>query len=286
MAPIDDSTLSQIISSRRAKCYGKRENVLYCSSGGKRGIGSALFERYNGSEIDVSAKRPLPVRPALLLCVAGLASGAATADALAIEATAVSEVAYRGVSETFARPAIGCNVEWAGMNGAHAGLSFLEGRAPAVRQRERSVNLYLGWQTEFAKDWMAATSIGYRAFPESTKEWNFVEYQVAIGWEDKLSLELAWSPNYYDHNTESLAVAVRGFQPLSRSFYVSAELGAVDLSWRDISGYRYGSVAIGLRHDRWLAELSHTRATDEGLELFGAPLETPGLLLELSYLLR
>ena len=247
-----------------------------------------MFERHIDSDIDVPAKRPrvLPGRPALLLCVAGLASGTATADALVIEATAVSEVAYRGVSETFARSAIGCNVEWAGMNGAHAGLSFLEGSAPAVRQRERSVNLYLGWQTEFAKDWMAATSISYRAFPESTKEWNFVEYQAAIGWGDKLSLELAWSPNYYDHNTESFAVAIRGFQPLSRSFYMSAELGTVDLSWRDISGYRYGSVAIGLRHDRWLAELSHTWATDEGLELFGAPLETPDLLLELSYLIR
>ncbi len=244
-----------------------------------------MFEQHIDIETDVPAEgtRVLPV---LLLGVVGLAPGTAAADSLAIEAMAVSEVAYRGVSETFGRPAVGLNIEWAGMNNVHAGLSFLEGDAPTERQRERSLNLYLGWQTEFAEDWVAGTSIGYRAFPESTKEWDFVEYQAAIGWRDRLSLELAWSPDYYDHDTESFAVAIRGFQPLSRSFYMSAELGTVDLTWRDITDYRYGSVAIGFRHDRWVAELSHTQATNEGRNLFGVPLETPDLLLELSYLVR
>lgn len=240
------------------------------------------------SALSTSRSSPPRAQPcaSLPLIAAALAPGAAFADSLAIEATAVSEVAYRGVSETFDRAAIGLNVEWAGRRNVHAGLSFLEGDAPAVRQRERSINLYAGWQTEFAQDWVAGTSIAYRAFPESTKDWDFVEYQAAIGWRDRLSLELAWSPDYYDHDTESFAVAIRGFQPLSRSFYMSAELGTVELTWRDISDYQYGSLALGFRRDRWVAELSHTRATNEGRNLFGEPLETPDLLLEFSYLVR
>ncbi len=238
-----------------------------------------------GFDAPAARVRALPAWPALVLFAAGLTPDSAPADSLAIEAVAVSEIAYRGVTESD-RPAIGFNVEWAGMNDVHAGISFLEGDAPTVRQRQRSVHPYVGWQTEIDTDWVAGASIGYRVFPQSTKDWDFVEYQMAIGWRDRLSLELAWSPNYYAHNTESLVVAIRGFQPLSRSFYLSGELGSVDLNWRNITDYQYGSLAIGFRHDRWVAELSHTRATDEGSDLFGVPLEAPHLLLELSYLVR
>ena len=228
--------------------------------------------------------------PLTICALSGVCSGffpnTGLSDSLAIETTLSSEVAYRGLSETSGQPAIGVSLEWASANNLFAGATFSEGDVQGVQQRERAYSLYGGWQTKLAEDWTFGASVSYREFPGSTKEWDFVEYQSAIGWRDRLSLELAWSPNYYEHNTESFAVTARAFQPLTRLVYFGAEVGSVALSRDDFFDYQHASVSVGLRHDRWLTELSYTKATDEGSLLFGQPLEAPGLLLELSYQFR
>ena len=221
-----------------------------------------------------------------LLAVCAAWSCNSHADSLTVEASAFSETAYRGLSESFGHAALGIDVEWAGARGLHAGLSYREADTRPVRQRERSISTYVGWQTSFTNDWIAGTTLVHRAFPGATKEWDSFEVQAAIGWRDRLSLEVAWSPDYYSHNTEMLALTLRALQPLSRSFYASAELGTVDADWRDISRYSYGQVAIGLRRDRWLLEVSHARSTNEGENLFGERLDPPELLFEVSYLIR
>lgn len=223
---------------------------------------------------------------ALLLAVLGTWSNKSRADSLTLDASARSETSYRGISESFGHAALGIDLEWAGTGSLHAGLSYREADSRPVRQRERSISAYVGWQASVANDWIIGATLAHRAFPGATKEWDFSEVQAAIGWRDRLSLEAAWSPDYYSHGADMFALTLRGLQPLSRSFYASAEIGRVETDWMQLSGYSYGQIALGMRRDRWLLELSHTQSNNDGENLFGDELDPPELLFEVSYLIR
>lgn len=230
----------------------------------------------------------MPSRALFTLSLALAAGGpVAAADQTAtIEAFAASEPVYRGVSEAAGRPTLGVSLEWSLNADFFVGATAQASDTPVIQQRERQLMFLAGWQKAWTDDVSLGLSISHRAFPGSTKDWDSTELHAAVGIAHVGSLELSYSPDYYDHNTRAVSAVLRTNRELTRHFFVSAEAGAVEFSSARWPDYQYALVGLGLRHNQFVLEARSSIATNEGENFFGEPLDAPRLMLQMSYLFR
>ncbi|MFK7887563.1 MAG: TorF family putative porin [Gammaproteobacteria bacterium] len=212
--------------------------------------------------------------------------GAAAQNAVTVEAFAASEPVYRGVSEAAGRPTVGASLEWGVSSDFFVAATAQASATPAVQQREQQLMFVGGWQKAWTDQVSLGLSLSHRAFPGSTKNWDSTELHAAIGLGRVGTIEVSYSPNYYDHETRAVAFALRANRELNRRFFVSAEAGAVEMSSERWPDYQYATLGLGLRQQQFVIEARSSFATNEGDNLFGEPLDAPRLVLQTSYLFR
>ncbi len=207
-------------------------------------------------------------------------------NSFTVNANIVSEPSLRGLSEAPNKPALGVNIEWNNTNNFFIGGALQVAAPLEIQQREQSILIYTGWQNELTDDLALGLSASYREFPGSTKEWDYSEFNVGLSWAEHLDVELAYSPNYYEHDTNAVSLALRTLRPISREVFLAFESGAMSFSRDDFESYQYAELGIGYRKKQFISELSYTRTSNEGESLFGTLSVAPKFKLTLSYLLK
>ncbi len=157
-----------------------------------------------------------------------------------------SDWVYRGTTETAGEPSLGLNIEWQATPTVFFGLETHQAREVGDRQRQRSVMAYIGSGFELSENWFATATIAHREYPGSTIEWDFTELGIDVSHSSGLGFALDYSPNYYEHDTPSIAAELRYSKRLVKRAYWYAELGAVELTAKNtFDDHQYAALGLG-----------------------------------------
>ena len=215
-------------------------------------------------------------------------SGALAAEpTVAVTARYVSDWYYHGTTETLGGAALGVNVHWAS-DAWFAGLEGHQAEEDAPLQRQRSVMAYLGRSFALTDLWHGSLAVAHREFPGSVKEWDYTELQLAARHRNGFEARLDYSPDYYEHDSASLAGTVRWVRELGPRGYGYAEAGLVHLTnesqWQ---GHEFASVGAGMNWRSLSGDLSYRWNSEGQGNDFGQEAYSPSqFVLELAWRLR
>ncbi len=157
---------------------------------------------------------------------------------------AVSDYAFRGVSQTNEGPALQGSFDYTHSSGFHAGVwasnvDFVENDGANIE-----VDTYIGWGTElndvFSLD---ATLIRYNYIDQSSYDYN--ELLFTVGVTDYVSFLLGYSDDVFGSDESGVYYQVSGNYPLQwgEGLSVSGSLGRYDL--KDVLGDSYNDISLG-----------------------------------------
>lgn len=157
---------------------------------------------------------------------------------------ALSDYAFRGVSQTNEGPALQGGADYTHSSGFHAGVwasnvDFLDDDGANVE-----VDVYVGWGTElndvFSLD---ATVVRYNYIDQSAYEYN--ELLVKLGVTEYATFLLGYSDDVFGSGESGVYYQVAGNYPLpwGEDLSVSGSLGRYDLE--DVLGDSYNDISLG-----------------------------------------
>ncbi|MFK8020539.1 MAG: hypothetical protein AB8B86_12265 [Pseudomonadales bacterium] len=222
---------------------------------------------------------------ALPIIVFGLSSTYTEAASLVPSAvlSVQSEPIYRGISESLNNSAAAINIDLSLSSNWLAGIGASSALSSGTQQRDRSITSHISYNRELGDRVVLGGAIVHRAFPGSIKEWDFTEIQSSIRWDNSFAFTIAYSDNYYDHQTTALSTSLDWFRPLSARSYLTATVGSTYFDNTVISQYTYSNIGLGWRSGPITAELSYGYTSRNNTILFGEPIKSPELQLNLTY---
>ncbi len=181
------------------------------------------------------------------------ASAAATAappvaadnNQFVVTAIAASDWLYHGTTETDDSPTLGINTEWHDRRGFYLGVQAHQAKERGARQRQRAVMGYVGYELPDAAGWRPSVALARREFLDSSKNWQFTEFSLDFAHRRGFGLRVDYSPNYYAHNTRSIAVEARYLRDFGLGWYGRAAAGRVELSNERWLDHHYAQLTLG-----------------------------------------
>jgi uncharacterized protein (TIGR02001 family) len=186
--------------------------------------------------------------------------------------TATSDYIYRGVSQTYARPAIQAGYNYQDPQGWFAGAwgSRIEPYPYDLHAVEIDVYTGMGWQ--LSPRWSARASYTryLYAWDQRRRPYDYGEFALSLGFEDRLAATVSVQPDGthvssagYARNKQSLAYELSGRWPLPTRWHVPwqpALVGSVGYyDQQQLFGASYVAGAAGVRftHRHLELELMH-----------------------------
>ncbi len=114
------------------------------------------------------------------------------------------------------------------------------------RHRDLELNLYAGFTYDVSKLWRVSPRVVSYEYPGQTGEfdYDYVEYSLAVNYDDRYWLEYSYSPDLYNTNRVSHNIEAYTERPLVANWSIGAGAGYYDVS--DLLGQGYGYWQIGV----------------------------------------
>ncbi len=115
-----------------------------------------------------------------------------------------------------------------------------------TRQRDLELNLYAGFTYDVSKLWRVSARVVSYIYPGQTGnfDYDYVEYSLAVNYDDRYWLEYSYSPDLYNTNRVSHNVEAYTERPLAGNWSIGAGAGYFDVS--DLLGQGYGYWQLGV----------------------------------------
>ncbi len=194
---------------------------------------------------------------------------------------------YRGTTETGNNPVLGVSIDWQATERSFVGVEAHQAEVDGVAQRHRSFLFYAGTGIALNDKWYATGLVSHREYPGSGREWDLTEFRVQLDHTAGWTFSVDYSPDYYEHNTTSVAAEVGYRRDLSRRLYAYASVGAIEFSESQFPDYQFGSVGAGFRLRNVVFDLSYHANTEGNDSSFGmAPFSNSRFVGQVSWRLR
>jgi uncharacterized protein (TIGR02001 family) len=185
-----------------------------------------------------------------------------------------SDYVKRGVTQSDGDPALQLGVEMAFENGFFLGAwgSTVDiSRGPAV-QRDLEVNYYAGYDLDVSESWRLFARMVAYAYPGQTGGFNYdyEEYSVGGSFNDRIWLEVAWSPDLYDTNRSTTNVDLYAEWPVSSVWSIGGGAGYYDTSSLTGSAYTYWQLGVTASLT-WASIDLRVHDTDKWVPIVSAP---------------
>ena len=160
----------------------------------------------------------------------------------------------RGVTQSDSDPALQLGAEFSFDSGFYLGAwgSTIDINNGPTRQRDQEVNYYAGYVLS-ATDSLrfSATAVAY-VYPGQTGnvDYDYQEYSLTGNFEDRVWLEIAYSPDLYNSGHASTNIDLYAEWPLNNHWAVGAGVGHYDTSRLTGKSYRYWQLGI-TKSFRW-----------------------------------
>ena len=246
-----------------------------------------LANKFSGSSPRGWGRSNFAVVALAISAGSSLLAGIAHANELEIVALASSDYIYHGTTETNGNPAVGFAIDWQVTQRGFFGVEAHQAEVDGQPQRHRSVMVYAGAGFELGTDWFATAVVTHREFPKAVKEWDFTEFRLQLDHQSGWGATFDYSPDYYEHKTEAYTAEVRYQRELNESLYLHGSIGAVELSARRFTDYRYGTIGLGYRLGNAVLDLSYLVNSEGDSADFGrAAYSDSGVIAQLSWRIR
>ena len=158
-----------------------------------------------------------------------------------------SDYVKRGVSQSDNGAALQLGADISFDSGFFAGAwgSSVDIDNEPTGHRDRELNLYVGYDYDVSDIWRLSANIVSYEYPRQTGDidYNYVEYTLAVNYDDRLWLEYAYSPDLYNLNRSSDNVELFAEFSLSENWSVGSGVGYYDVS--NLTGQGYGYWQVG-----------------------------------------
>jgi len=165
-----------------------------------------------------------------------------------------SDYVKRGVTQSEGDPALQLGVEFSFDNGFYVGAwgSTIDISNGPTRQRDQEVNYYAGYvlaATDVLR--FSATAVAY-VYPGQTGyvDYDYQEYSLGGNYDDRIWLEVAYSPDLYNTGRSSTNFELYVEWPLNSDWAIGAGVGHYDTSELTGASYQYWQLGI-TRSFRW-----------------------------------
>ncbi len=225
----------------------------------------------------------MPARTFRLLPVLVLLPVMAAAE-LSVEAHVFSEVVDRGRSLTDGGAAVGVSISYDAPSGWFTGAGgFYSDDSPWGASKTRNWNVFVGWFHELEGDRAVELSAFRNQFIDSGN-WDYTELRGNYHLSPALSFSLAWSPDYYGRDANSIILVANWRPELSNSVYLVLSGGAGYLTGPWDTSIYHAEAGIGYRVGRVDVSLTLNAVDNDSERIFFTDSST--VALRLSYLLH
>ena len=156
----------------------------------------------------------------------------------------------RGVTQSDGDPALQLGVELSFENGFFLGAwgSTVDiSNGPAI-QRDLEVNYYAGYVFDASDSWrLSAGAVAYE-YPGQTGSfnynYNYVEYSLGGSFDDRVWLQVAYSPDLYNSGKATTNIDLYAEWPISSIWAIGGGAGHYDTSSLTGSSYQYWQLGV------------------------------------------
>jgi len=196
-----------------------------------------------------SLRMPLILSLLLLIC-----SQSTSAADFGGYVALTSDYVKRGVTQSEGDPALQLGAEFSFERGFFLGAwgSTIDIDNGPSRQRDLEINYYAGYVHEVSELWLfSATAVAY-VYPGQSGDvdYSYQEYSVTGNFDDRVWIEIAYSPDLYDSGQSSTNIDLYAEWPLNNNWAIGAGAGHYDTS--DLSGKSFQYWQLGITKSlRW-----------------------------------
>lgn len=189
-------------------------------------------------------------------------------------ATLTSDYVKRGVTQSDGDPAVQLGVELNFENGFFLGTwgsSVDISNGPAV-QRDLEVNYYAGYGFDASNSWrLSASTVAY-AYPGQSGrfDYDYTEYSLGASFDDRVWLEVAWSPDLYNSGRSTTNIDLYAEWPINSVWAIGGGAGHYDTSRLTGSSYKYWQLGVTASL-RWAAIDLRVHDTDQWVPIISTP---------------
>jgi len=162
--------------------------------------------------------------------------------------TLATDYVKRGVSQSDGNPALQLGADVNFDNGFFLGAwgSTIDIYNGPSRQRDLEVNYYAGYVFDVSNTWQMSLGAVAYAYPGQTGSINYdyQEYTLGANFDDRIWLELAYSPDLYHTGLSTTNVDLFAEWPINSVFFVGGGAGYHDASNLTGSAYQYWQLGL------------------------------------------
>lgn len=162
--------------------------------------------------------------------------------------TLTTDYVKRGVTQSDSDAAIQIGAEVAFDNGVFFGAwgSTVDIGNGLLRQRDVEANYYAGYVFDIASAWQISVGAVAYVYPgqSGNVDYDYEEYFLGGNYDDRVWLELAYSPDLYNSGQSSINVDLFAEWPINDIWAIGGGVGRYDTSNLTGSAYQYWQLGI------------------------------------------
>lgn len=192
---------------------------------------------------------------AFLLVVAPVAEAQ-----VGVYVTVTSDYIYRGLMMTDDNPALQLGLDYRHDSGWFGGAwaSTIDLRTPGGK-RDLEIDYYAGFNFQPLSSWAIALALMRYTYPGASGDhaYDHGELLASATWNDRWSLELAYTDDLYGLGATGRHWEVHGEQPLGESWLVGGALGGNDLSDLGTSHFLHWDLGASFLYSRFSVDFRY-----------------------------
>ena len=175
--------------------------------------------------------------------------------------TATTDYVWRGVTQSDGDPALQLGLDLNTGSGFFAGAwaSTVDISNYAGSQRDLEVDYYAGYAEQLGNRFTVTGNVVAYTYPgaEGSVDYDYLEYGVALNYDDFAWLAYAYTPDLYDSGYETHHVELHAEFPLAGAWLIGGGAGYYDVSRLSGSGYGHWELGVKRSFDRFEVDLRY-----------------------------
>lgn len=193
-----------------------------------------------------------------------------------------SDSLYNGTSENGSEPSLAINTELQLSPQWVFGLQLQDAEPNPIRQRQRNVTAYIGFEKQIADDWFSSTYLVHRGFPGGARKWHYEEVLTNLNHRNGFFAGASYAHDYYSSDTNAFGLNVGYLDRLNDTFYWRANIGNLNIP--SLFSYQYAEFSIGASAGRLNIEMGYHYVSDNIDKSPIGKIASPNAVLSISYL--
>lgn len=189
-----------------------------------------------------------------------------------------SDYVYRGVSQTWGKPALQADLHYQARNGWAAGVWGSTADLAETQGAAHEIDIYISRDWAIGQDWNVRLNLTHYMYPDDPRplQYDYDELIASVGYQSRLFATVAWSPNASRYSNgvvvedrTAISYEFAASQPLIGQLSASAGVGYYDLPSRLNADYWFWNAGLACLIGRTQLTLAYIDTDRNAKRAFG-----------------